>query len=123
MEFREKIENELKKLDNQIYYGKVPNSILEKDWNYIVFGKSKIKKPNKDSIDLYDYYWVTIVRENYIPDELVFNVIDSLNSLPGLRLTTEDGEYNYLFKGSTDLVVELVTLVFAKVKKCGNLCP
>lgn len=122
MEFRETLEKALKEIDDNIYYGKVPESALQNAWNYLVFGKKKIKKAGNSGIDLCDYYWVGIIRENYIPDELVFDVIDKLNSIPGLKLTDEDGEYDYTFKGKTDLVVEILTLTFAKVKKCANLC-
>lgn len=122
MEFREKIEKALMEIDENVHYGRIPESKINEDWNYFVFGKSKLRPTGTSNIDLIDNYWVAIVRENYIPDELVFNVIDKLNSIPGLKLTSEDGNYEYVFKNKTDLVVEILTLSFSKVKKCGNLC-
>lgn len=116
------LEKKLKEIDSDVFYGKVPETALKSDWNYFVFGKDRLKKSGKSGIDLCDFYWIGIVRENYIPDELVFNVIDQLNSIPGLKLTDEAGDYDYVFKGKTDLVVEILTLNFAKTKKCGNLC-
>lgn len=123
MEFRDTIEKTLKNIDNNVHYGKVPESYLRGEWNYLVFGKSKLKPSGSNNINLTDTYWVAIIRENYIPDELVFNIIDELNSIPGLKLTSDDGNYEYIFKGKTDLVVEILTLSFSKTKKCGNLCP
>lgn len=122
MEFREKIEKALMEIDKNVHYGKIPESQINEDWNYFVFGKSILRPTGTSNIDLIDNYWVAIVRENYIPDELVFDVIDKLNSIPGLKLTSEDGNYEYVFKNKTDLVVEILTLSFSKVKKCGNLC-
>lgn len=122
MEFREKIEKALMEIDKNVHYGRIPESQNNEDWNYFVFGKSTLRPTGTSNIDLIDNYWVAIVRENYIPDELVFDVIDKLNSIPGLKLTNEDGNYEYVFKNKTDLVVEILTLSFSKVKKSGNLC-
>lgn len=122
MDIREAIESKLKEIDSNVYYGRVTNNDML-NWNYIIFGKERIKKAAEKSIDLTNYYWITIVRENYIPDDTVYDVINKLNSIPGLHLSNEDGTYQYIFKDNTELVVELVTLVFAKTKKCGNLCP
>lgn len=122
MEFREKIEKALMEIDENVHYGRIPESQINEDWNYFVFGKSTLRPTGTSNIDLIDNYWVAIVRENYIPDELVFDVIDKLNSIPGLKLTNEDGNYEYVFKNKTDLVVEILTLSFSKVKKSGNLC-
>lgn len=109
-------------IDENVHYGRIPESQINEDWNYFVFGKSTLRPTGTSNIDLIDNYWVAIVRENYIPDELVFDVIDKLNSIPGLKLTNEDGNYEYVFKNKTDLVVEILTLSFSKVKKSGNLC-
>lgn len=121
MEFREEIEKKLKEIDSNIYYGRVPNNVENLNWDYIVFGKHKLKKSDSKSIELQDSYWVAICRENYIPDETTLNVIKKLKEIPGLRLANEDGNYEYVFKKNTDLVVEILTLVFTKTLKCGNL--
>ena len=122
MEFRTKIEQALKEIDDTVFYGKMPESFIKEDWNCIVFGKNSIKPTGTSNIDMIDNYWVAIIRENYIPDDLVYEIIDKLNSLPGLKLTSDEGNYEYVFKNKTDLVVEFLTLSFSKVKKCGNLC-
>lgn len=122
MEFREKIEEKLKEIDSNIHYGKVT---FEEDeeitWDYIVFGKNKLRKSDPKSIDLQDSYWVAICRENYIPDDTVLKVITKLQEIPGLKLASEDGNYEYVFKKNTNLVVEILVLVFTKTLKCGNL--
>lgn len=121
MEFRETIENKLKEIDTNVYYGRVPEDIENQKWNYIVFGKNKLTKNDKNDIDLQDSYWISICRENFIPDETIISVINSLKSISGFRLSTSGGDYDYVFKKNTDLVVEIVTVIFTRTLKCGSL--
>ena len=62
MEFRNTIEKALKNIDNNVYYGKIPESYLKEDWNYLVFGKSRLKPSGSSNINLTDTYWVAIIR-------------------------------------------------------------
>ena len=114
---RNKIRDKLIELDNKIYYGIVPDYVENEDWNYFVFGQRKLKKSGTSLADLNGYWYVTIVRENYIPDDTVFEVIDKLSEIPGLRLADGDYEYTYTFKGNTNIVVEILELQFTKMKK------
>lgn len=120
MEFRETIENKLKEIDKNIYYGLVSSNQLNSEWNYIVFGKARIRPDEQRKVDVKNQYWVTIVRENYIPDEIVYDVISKLNSISGLHFISDGGDYDYIFKNNTDMVIELVTLKFARVEKGVN---
>ena len=114
---RNKIKEKLSELDNKIYYGIVPESVGNDEWNYFVFGQRKLKKSGTSSTDLNGYWYVTIVRENFIPDDDVFNVIDKLTEISGLRLADGEFEYTYTFKGNTGIVVEILELQFTKMKK------
>ena len=114
---RNKIKDKLLELDKKIYYGIVPDNIENDDWNYFVFGQKKLRKSGTSSTDLNGYWYVTIVREEYIPDDVVFDVIDKLSEINGLRLADGECEYMYTFKGNTNIVVEILELQFTKTKK------
>ena len=118
MTVRDKIREVLLTIDQNVYYGMVPENKPIKTWDYLVFGKQKMKKA-ENGIDLVDYYVVTIVRENYIPDDVVTEVIDKMTSIAGIRLADGEYEYDYTTKGNTDLVVEVLPIIFAKTLKGG----
>lgn len=114
---RNKIKEVLLELDTKIFYGIVPDNVEIDEWNYFVFGQEKIRKGGSSGTDLNGYWYVTIVRENFIPDEIVLDVIDSVTSIVGLRLADGDYEYSYVQKGSTNIIVEILELKFTKMKK------
>ena len=116
---RDKIKNVLLEIDSNLYYGMVPENEDIAVWNYLVFGKKKLKKAGTNGIDITDYYSVTIVREDFIPDELVLEVIDKMTSIPGIRLADGDCNYEYTTKGNTNLIVEVLSIYFSKsLKRC-----
>lgn len=114
---RNKIRDKLIEIDDKIHYGIVPSNVENEDWNYFVFGQRKLRKSGTSSTDLNGYWYVTIVRENFIPDDVVFEVIEKMSEISGLRLADGDYEYTYTFKGNTDIVVEILELQFTKTKK------
>lgn len=114
---RNKIKEKLLELEPNIYYGMIPDNVDIKEWNYFVFGQEKISKGGTSLTDLQGYWYVTIVRENFIPDETVLDVIEKMKEITGLRLADGDYEYNYVQKGSTNIIVEMLQLKFTKMKK------
>lgn len=116
---RNKINEKLIEIEPKVYYGMIPDNALKDidDWNYFVFGQEKIRKGGTSSTDLQGYWYVTIIRENFIPDDLVLDVIDKVTSIDGLRLADGDYEYDYIQKGSTNIIVEILQLKFTKTKK------
>lgn len=115
---RNEIRDKLREIDKHIYYGIVPDNVELAEYNYFVFGQEKIRKKNPaSSMDLQGYWYVAIVRENFIPDSLVFEVINKVTEISGLRLADSDFEYNYITKGNTNNVVEILELKFTKTKK------
>lgn len=119
---RNKIKEKLLEIDSTVFYGMVPDNIELKELNYIVFNSRKLRKKGSSSNDLSGYWNVAIVREDYIADELVQQVIDSLTSLAGLRLADTDFNYEYFTKGGTNTVVEILVLQFTKMKKGIKSC-
>lgn len=106
----------LKEIDPNVYYGMVDKSRAAEAWDYIVFGRRKLTSSlNKTGYT--DYYWVAIVREEYIPEGLETQVIDKMLEIDGMKLAGTDGQYDYVMKPNTNTVVEVLTLEFAKAKK------
>lgn len=114
---RDEIEEKLKEIDENIFYGIVPENHNLKEWNYLVHGMKKLRKSGTSGIDLNRYYYVNIVREDYISDDTIFDVIEKVTSIPGMRLADGDYEVEYAFKGNTNLAVEILELMFTKTLK------
>lgn len=108
--------------EDRIFYGLVPDNVELDDWNYFVFGQQKIRKSGTSGNDLNGYWYVVIVRENYIDDETLGSVIDKLSEISGLRLANNDFEYVYTQKGGTGIIVEMLVLQFTKMKKGVITC-
>ena len=113
---RDKIKKALKKLGFPVYYGIAPEIRENEDMNFFVFGQQDVQKGSNGS-DLIGGYYVIIVQENYIDDELVFNTIDAIESIPGMKLTSDRQRYDYLKKGKTDFIAETLMLAFRRTKK------
>ena len=83
-------------------------------WNYFVFRRRRTTKKNKSMVDLQTFYEVYIIHEDYIPEGYVENVINALQqkdeSGTKLKVTNDDITYDYTFKGSTDMVIEIATI-------------
>lgn len=116
---RTKIKEKLVAIDTNVYYGIVPDIKDRVDYNFLVFGQEKLSKSGTSLNDINGYWYVTIVRENFIPDDLVSQVIESLTSIKGLRLANGDHIYEYLRKGNTSDVIESLTLSFTRIKDKG----
>ena len=113
------IKNKLLEVDPVVFYGCVDEeseTIKSNLWNYIVFNRSKLRTdPSKTSYP--DVFEVHIVREEYVPDGIDRDVIEKLRSIPGVKMSSEEGIYNYARKNNTNLVVEMLTLTFTRARK------
>ncbi len=67
--------------------------------------------------DYSDVYFVMIVRENYVPNELIQEVISKVTEIPGFRIVSGDHQFDYARIGNTKAVAESITLKFAKANK------
>lgn len=110
------IEKALKELDNNVYYG-ISTHNEKCEWNYIVFNRKKIKPSGKNLLGFTDYYSITIVRENYIPEGFEREVIEKIEKDTMLKIADNEYMYNYLIKPNTNTVVELLTMDFVKAKR------
>lgn len=110
------IRKELEKF-GRVYYGLFPAD-LSVTWDHIVFRRTELRKKNQ--VDFARDYTVAIVKENYIPEGYEFQIIDALETNTKLRMSPNGAEYTYLFKGNTNLVVEILTLHFVEpIKRCS----
>lgn len=106
-----------------VWYGACREKEL-KNWNYFVFNRQKTSKNNQGSkVDLQTFYQVHVVHEDYIPEGYVETVIQALqeqaDSGTKLKLTNDDIQYNYTFKGNTNMVVEIATItLYHPEKRC-----
>lgn len=111
------LSEKLEEIEPNIEYG-----LLSKEydvWNYMVIGRRKLQKAGASKTDFNERYFVGIVRENYIPETLPFEVIDKVTTIPGMRLADSDFNYSYISRGKTKAVVEMLILEFVKPKKRG----
>lgn len=111
------INQRLEEVDRRVYYGAVDKAaVRDTIWDYIVFNRINLKiSTNKTSFS--DYYVVHIVRENFIPDGIDIEVIEKMLTIDGMRLAGIDGEYNYIQKPNTNIVVEMLSLYFVRARK------
>lgn len=111
------IKNQLEKVDTKVYYGMVDDEVRETVWDYTVFNRTKLRSTGNKT-GYADGYDVHIVRENFIPEGVDLDVIEKMQAIRGFRLADEDGEYNYIMKPNTNIVVEMLTLHFVRARKC-----
>jgi len=106
-----------------VWYGACREKEL-KYWNYFVFNRQRTTKNNQGSkVDLQTFYQVHVVHEDYIPEGYIETVINALlekdESGTKLKMTNEDIQYDYTFKGNTNMVVEIATItLYHPEKRC-----
>lgn len=110
------IEAKLSAIAEPVFYGtadEIKNGGL---WNYIVFFRDKLSR-NDGNTGYTDFYTVGVVHENWVPDELISDVIDAIESIPGMRLARADIDFNYTRKPGTNAVVEIASIPFCRSRK------
>lgn len=103
-----------------VAYGLLPNSEDLKRWNYLVFRRYKTRSDGTSRRDFNDYYTVSVVHEDFIPDGYIPYIINKMKEIKGLKLADNDIVYDYTRKGGTDVIVEVATAVFTKASKGVN---
>lgn len=99
------------------YYGNADPELTE-PWNYTVFRRAELSKSTNGN-GFVRRYAVAVVRENYIPEGLEFEIINSILETTNLRLADTAATYSYVYKGNTDLVVEVCLITFSEpIKGC-----
>lgn len=112
----ELIESKLQEVLNPVFYGTAGNVENIDLWNYIVFWRDSTKR-SANNTSFTDYYTVAIIHENWVPDDLIEQIITNMESIRGVRLANSDVDFNYSRKPSTDAVIEIATLTFCCPRK------
>lgn len=112
----EQIESKLQEIMNPVYYGSAREDENIALWNYFVFWRDSIKR-SANNTSYTDYYSVAIVHENWVPNELIYETISNMESIPGMRLANSEVGFNYSRKPSTNAVIEIATLTFCCPRK------
>lgn len=110
------IKNQLETVDSKVYYGMVDDEVRETVWDYTVFNRTKFRATGNKT-GYADGYDVHIVRENFIPEGKDIEVIEAMLEINGMRLASEDGDYTYILKPNTNIVVEMLSLHFVRARK------
>ena len=97
-------------------YGVVKRSRNETLWNYTVFNRN-VMKPSQNKTSYSEHYSVHVVRENFLPEGLVLEVIHKMLEIAGMRLAGTDIQYTYTTKPNTDKVVEMASIEFVRPVK------
>ena len=109
------IQDKLKEIDENVFYGMVHKKMQETVWNYIVFNRKSLKF-NENKTSCSEVISVHVIRENFIPEELVIEVIKKMQEIAGVKVTSE-GNYEQIEKPNTNILVEMFSIDFVKVKK------
>ena len=116
MKILQTIKDKLQEVDVHVFYGIVDMAMKDETWDYIVFNRNLLK-PSANKTGFTDVYTVNIIREEWIPNEVVKSVIDKMTEIDGMRLASNDFQYNYTMKPNTNLVVEMLSIDFVKARK------
>lgn len=113
MNLLKKIEETLRELDQNVYYGLADK---QNKWDYIVYARDKTEvNTNLTSRSL--YIRVAVVRENYIEEDMEEKLLETMKMIPGLKKTQESITYTYMKKPNTNTIVEIMEAEFVKAVK------
>lgn len=110
------IRNKLQEVDSKVYYAAVDLSVKDTVWDYTVFERSALSV-NANKTGYTEEYTVRIIREEFIPEGVEIEVIDKMLEIPGMRLKSDGGSYEYVQKPNTNVVVEMFSVGFVRPKK------
>lgn len=91
------------------------SSMIDDDvWDYMIYGRDTRRA---SSIDRSETFFVTIVREIEIPEDVIQSVINAVLKIPGFRISDTNMQFDYLQIGNTKNVAESVKIFFVKNTK------
>lgn len=108
---REKIEEKLKELGEEVYYGGGRFKDRE-TWDCIVFGKRKMKASAGTNTQI---WFAAIVKEECIPKGLEDSLIQKMREV-GMKRADTAAVYDYTAK-SGECMVEICTMEFFRSSK------
>lgn len=102
---------------DKVFYGLAAKLGKKDPWNYTVFSRASTD-PSDNLTSFSDIYEVAVVREEYVPEGMLFDVLAAVDHIPGLKLAKgRPIEYRYDLKSGTSDTVEMMVVRFAKSRK------
>ena len=83
-------------------------------WNYSVFKRDTIEHDRNNSKRNYK---LSIVRENFIQDSLIEEIIQNILLKTNLRLRDTNFKFDYLYNPKNSIVCEVIIIDFYQSKK------
>lgn len=114
----DRINEALHSLDLPVYYGTATGLSKASAWNYIVFGRENATG-NANLTSISHNYNVAVVHEDYVPEQTLYDVLEAMSAIPGMRWQGEI-VFDYMAKPGTDDVVELMVVRFEKPEKLNG---
>jgi len=111
------IQEALRTVDENVFYGGVTGITASDKWDYIVFSRGALKRTARGNTAYTREINVVIVREEYVPEETIHQVIQAMEAIPNVRFNESGGDTEYDRKGNTKTVVEMAVLSFSWVYK------
>lgn len=117
MSILDEIKGALGAIDDDVYYGTALSRNPNAPWNYTVFFRASTDLTGNKT-GYRDAFQVAVVREGYIPEDMLQKVIDAMSGIAGMRLSDSQGvEYVYDVKPKTTQTVEMMVLQFCHARK------
>ncbi len=110
---KDKVEEAIKEYEINYFYGQATLELNDK-WNYSVFKRDTIDN-SRTSSKL--NYTLAVVRENYIPEELIEDIINSILSKTNLKLRDTNFKFDYIYNPKSSIVCEVITIDFYQSTK------
>lgn len=100
--------------DEEVWYGVAAKHDLSKPWNYTVFSRDTTAI-SQNITSMSERYLVVVVRDDYVPSDMLGKVIDAMRRIPGFKLdSARDVEFVYDVKPGTTDPVEMMMVRFVK---------
>lgn len=113
----DKIAAGLREIDDCVYYGTAARHPVKSRWDYTVFSRSTTA-PKGNLTGFTDRFTVSVVREGFVPSDILGRVIDAMTAIPGMKVDeSKDVEYLYEVKPSTTCTLEMMTVSFSRGRK------
>ena len=110
------ISEALSSVDERVYYGMASKLPKGAPWNYTVFSREPSNR-NANKTGFTDVYSVAVVREEYVPEDVLPAVIEAMETIPGMKLADSTVDYDYMTKPGTTDIAEMMVVRFSKARK------
>ncbi|MBQ9785059.1 MAG: hypothetical protein IJW29_06450 [Clostridia bacterium] len=106
----------LAEVDERVYYGTAAKLPKCQPWNYTVFSREPAYR-NASKTGITHVYAVSVVRENFVPEGMMLDVINAMEAIPGMRMADDGIDFAYQVKPGTSDTAEMMTINFTKAVK------